>query len=78
MNFPTTQIAAGQLGQVLILVGVYDDEAVKIDYDVNNVILDGGTGITLGSNDVLTLMWIQGNWVEISRADNSGFGGSCL
>jgi len=35
-----------------------------------NVLLYGGTDITLSAEDTLTLLWNGADWVEIAHSDN--------
>ncbi|MCE2929079.1 MAG: hypothetical protein LW817_05570 [Candidatus Caenarcaniphilales bacterium] len=72
------QIAAGQPGQILTLVGIYDAEAVKFDDNLSNLHLAGGSSITLGGNDMLVLIYGPHGWTEIARADNIENMGACF
>jgi hypothetical protein len=64
-------IAAGTTaGQTLILRGISAVNTVQITNNAPLVVLDGGVAFTMGTNDVLSLVYNGAGWVEIHRADN--------
>lgn len=65
------QIAAGQNGQEIVLIGTSDTNLVKLD-NGNGLQLSAATSFTLGAGDIMQLIYVDsiGKWVEISRTDN--------
>jgi len=58
-------------GQIVYIQGCDDTNTVTIA-DAVNTQLSGGTSFTMGSGDILTLLWDAGGslWIEASRSDN--------
>jgi len=65
------QIAFGQNGQEIVLIGTSDTDLVKFD-NGNGLQLSAATSFTLGAGDIMQLIYVGsiGKWVEISRTDN--------
>jgi hypothetical protein len=61
------QIANGSTGQILILEGTHDTNTVTLA-DGNGLNLTGA--ITLGAEDILTVMYNGTDWIQVSNADN--------
>ncbi|MEI7529239.1 MAG: hypothetical protein WCK76_09875 [Elusimicrobiota bacterium] len=64
-----TAIAPGISGQILTLVGNDDTNRVTVPAS-GNMKLAGNVSFRLGKNDVLTLGYFDGAWVEMNRSDN--------
>ncbi len=60
------QIAAGIDGQLVVIQGMSDSNTVKLE-DGTGVALDGGTSITLGLNDNISLVYSSASseWQEV-------------
>jgi hypothetical protein len=64
------QIAAGADGQIITLIGRYNDETIKLD-DGDGLALANNVSHTLKAKDSITLMYSSGlaEWIEISRTN---------
>jgi hypothetical protein len=64
------QIAAGEDGQIITLMGRYSDEIITIE-DGDGVALNNNVSIDLRAKDSITLMYSAalGEWLELSRVD---------
>ena len=62
------QIAAGQDGQIITLIGRYSDEVITLD-DGDGLALSNNISISLAAKDSITLMYSAslGEWLEIQR-----------
>ncbi len=65
------QIADGEDGTIITIVGTSDTNTLKLD-DGTGLQLAGGASMTLGIGDTITLTYIASLdlWIEISRSDN--------
>lgn len=65
------QIAAGQHGQEISIIGYSDVNTLTLD-DGNGLKLAGGVSMVLGQDDIIRLKYSITNavWFEISRSDN--------
>lgn len=64
------QIAAGEDGQIITLIGRYSDEAITLD-DGDGLALADNTSLSLRAKDSITLMYVAslGEWIEIHRTN---------
>jgi hypothetical protein len=62
------QIAAGTLGQIIILQGTSDTDWVKFD-DGTGMQLEGGVSFTMKEGDLLQLIYDGTYWREMFRQD---------
>ncbi len=67
----TNTIAAGQDGQMLVLIGQSESELIKFT-GTGNLKLSANTDFTLGEGDIIQFIYVDSisKWVEISRTDN--------
>ncbi len=68
----TNTIAAGQDGQMLVLIGQSESELIKFTATDGNLKLSANTDFTLGEGDIIQFIYVDSisKWVEISRTDN--------
>lgn len=70
----TPTIQAGQVNQVLTIVGASDTNIVTLQSQNtlagSTLKLKNGQNFTLGAGDVLVVRWDGSQWIEINRSDN--------
>ena len=67
----SASIAAGTVaGQTLLLRGVDATDTVQITNNPPGVVLEGGIAFTMGTNDILQLIYNGAGWMEVHRSDN--------
>jgi hypothetical protein len=62
------QIIAGTAGQHLYLIGNDNTKTVTLNHN-NGLSLTDGLSFTLGLNGIISLIYVNGLWIEKSRSD---------
>lgn len=58
-------------GQIIIIIGGETSVAATVKHDVSKINLVGGVDFAISEGDVIVLIYRNGEWYEVSRANNT-------